>query len=71
VRYLDFLKDFKVFAFPLGALAAATTFFSYGIAQAQPKTGELIVLDSEVGEQLLFNSQARRDYISLLLEFVI
>ncbi len=68
--YIHCLKGFFGVGFPLGALAAATTFFSYGIAQAQSKTGELIFLDSEVGEQLLFDSQARRDYIPLSLEFV-
>ncbi len=51
-------------------LAGATTFSSYGRIQAQSKTEELIVLDSEVGEQLLFTSQARRDYLPLSLELV-
>jgi len=57
-------------SFSLLVLAGATTFSSYGRAQAPSKTGELIVLDSEVGEQLLFTSQARRDYLPLSLEFV-
>lgn len=63
-------KDFIRIAFSLLLFAGVTTFSNYGIAQGQSKTEKLIVLDSEVGEQLLFSSQARRDYLPLSLEFV-
>ncbi len=51
-------------------LAGVTIFSSYSIARSQLKTDKAIALDSEVGEQLLFTSQARRDYLPLSLEFV-
>ena len=64
------IKGLIRICFSLLVLAGATTFSNYGVAQAESKTEELIVLDSEVGEQLLFTSQARRDYLPLSLEFV-
>lgn len=51
-------------------ILGATTIANCSIPQTQSQTGELIVLDSEVGEQLLFTSQARRDYLPLSFEFV-
>ncbi len=64
------IKDLIRVYFSFLVLVGATIFANCGIAQAQSKTEELIVLDSEVGEQLLFTSQARRDYLPLSLEFV-
>ncbi len=40
------------------------------IAQTLPLSENLINLDSRTGENLLFESQARRDYIPLSLQFV-
>lgn len=51
-------------------IAGMTIFATYNMARSQLKTEELITLDSETGEQLLFTSQARRDYLPLSLEFV-
>ena len=51
-------------------LTGVTTFSNYSIAQGESKTEKLIVLDSEVGEELLFTSETRRDYLPLSLEFV-
>ncbi len=64
------IKDLIRVCFSFLVLVGATTFANCGIAQAPSKTEELIVLDSEVGEQLLFTSPARRDYLPLSLEFV-
>ena len=63
-------KDFIRIGFFLILLTGATTFSNYSIAQGKSKTEELIVLDSEVGEELLFTSQTRSDYLPLSLEFV-
>ena len=54
----------------LFVFAGAVTFSSYKIARSQSQAEELIALDSELGEQLLFTSQARRDYLPLSSEFV-
>ena len=62
----DSIKAGCSFLVLLGAITVA----SCGTDQIQSQTGELIVLDSEVGEQLLLTSQARRDYLPLSLEFV-
>ncbi len=51
-------------------LAGVTFFSSCGIARSQLKTEELIALDSATGEELLFTSQARSDYLPLSTEFV-
>jgi hypothetical protein len=51
-------------------LAGVTFFSSYNIARSQLQTEELIALDSKRGEQLLFSSQTRSDYLPLSLEFV-
>ncbi len=64
------IKGLIRICFSLLVLASATAFSYYLVVRAQSKTEELIVLDSEVGEQLLFTSQARRDYLPLSLEFV-
>ena len=50
--------------------ASTAMFYSYRVARSESKTEELIVLNSELGEQLLFTSQARRDYLPLSSEFV-
>ncbi|NET37526.1 MAG: glutathione gamma-glutamylcysteinyltransferase [Cyanothece sp. SIO1E1] len=42
----------------------------YLLAQGSPTTTSLINLDSDVGEQLLLESNARKDYLPLTLEFV-
>ena len=57
-------------SFSLLVLVSATILVNCGTGQTQSKTGELIALDSEVGEQLLFTSEARNDYLPLSLEFV-
>ncbi|MDJ0898306.1 MAG: phytochelatin synthase family protein [Xenococcus sp. MO_188.B8] len=64
------IKDFIRVCFSFLVIVGATTFVNCGIAQTTSKSEELIVLDSEVGEQLLFSSQARSDYLPLSLEFV-
>ena len=67
------IKDLIGVCCSLLVLVGATTLANYGNAQTESKnskTGELIALDSEVGEQLLFTSQARSDYLPLSLEFV-
>ncbi|WP_036482850.1 phytochelatin synthase family protein [Myxosarcina sp. GI1] len=51
-------------------LAGVTFFSSCGVARLQLKTEELIALDSATGEELLFTSQARSDYLPLSIEFV-
>ncbi len=51
-------------------LTGATTFSNFSITQGESKNDQLIVLDSEVGEELLFTSETRSDYLPLSLEFV-
>lgn len=51
-------------------VVGAVTCSNYSIAQEESKTEELIGLDSEDGEELLFNSSTRSDYLPLSLEFV-
>ena len=63
------VKNLIKSTFPLLFLATATIFFSSSIARSRSTVEDLIVLDSELGEQLLFTSQARRDYLPLSLEF--
>ena len=58
------------FSFSLLVLVSATILVNCSTGQTQSQTEELIALDSEVGEQLLFTSQARNDYLPLSLEFV-
>ena len=64
------IKDFLKAGCSFLVILSATTIANCGTTQTQSQTGELIVLDSEVGEQLLFTSQARRDYLPLSFEFV-
>ena len=66
----SFTKSLIGVSFFLFVFAGAVTFSSYSVARSQSKTEELIALDSELGEQLLFTSQARRDYLPLSSEFV-
>ena len=63
------VKSVIKLTFPWLFLATATTFFPSSIAQTQSLAEDLIVLDSELGEKLLFTSEARRDYLPLSLEF--
>ncbi len=70
MRKIHCLKDFMGVSYFLLILTAASCCLSYSRVQAESQTGELIVLDSTVGEQMLFSSQARRDYLPLSLEFV-
>lgn len=55
--------------FSLLFLTTVTIFCSSTIARSRSTVQDLIVLDSELGEQLLFTSQARSDYLPLSLEF--
>ena len=50
--------------------AGATLFSGYGITRSQLKSADLIALDSKSGEQLLFSSQSRHDYLPLSMKFV-
>ncbi len=63
------VKSLIKLTFPLLFLATATTVFGSGIAQTESLAKDLVVLDSELGEKLLFTSKARRDYLPLSLEF--
>ena len=63
------LKSLIKLSFPLLFLATATTFSGSSIGQTESLAEDLIVLDSELGEKLLFTSEARRDYLPLSLEF--
>ena len=56
--------------FPIFILIVAATVFSNDMAFAQSKPRDFIGLDSDKGEQLLFSSVARKDYLPLSLEFV-
>ena len=69
-KYQKFYQAIGLIFGEVLVIAGATTLSSYGVAQAQSRTGESIALDSEAGEQLLLTSQARRDYLPLSLEFV-
>lgn len=64
------LKNITEFGLILGTFTVGITFFNNNAIQAQSKTNELIFLDSSVGEELLFSSKARNDYIPLSMEFV-
>ena len=64
------MKKLIRFSSSLLVLVSATILVNSSMAQTQSKTEELVALDSEVGEQLLFTSQARNDYLPLSLEFV-
>ncbi|MEM9541950.1 MAG: phytochelatin synthase family protein [Cyanobacteria bacterium P01_E01_bin.42] len=52
------------------SLSAFCLFGGEAIAQTLPLSENLINLDSREGETLLFESQARRDYLPLSLQFV-
>ena len=64
------IPDSLKVGFSLLLLAGITAFSSCRAAPVQSKTEELIFLNSKAGEQLLFTSQARSDYLPLSLEFV-
>lgn len=68
--YISWMQGLKRASFTLMVIGGMNIGFSSVYAQDVLKAGELINLDSSTGEQLLFTSQARRDYFPLTSEFV-
>ena len=69
--YISWIQQgLKRVGFTLMVISGLNIGFSSIYAQEVSQTSELIDLDSSTGEQLLFTSQARRDYFPLASEFI-